>query len=81
MMNKLTKRKNADDFATYNPAEAVAINPANMGSDFNDFLAEEDLLEEIQATSLKRVIAHLLQKDMSDKGLTKQVMAKREDIP
>ncbi len=29
----------------------------NMGSDFDDFLAEEGLLEEVTAVAVKRVIA------------------------
>lgn len=47
-----------DGSAVYDPAEAVTVNPVNIGSDFNDFLAEEGILEEVQATALKRVIAY-----------------------
>lgn len=77
MIHKKTEHHVAGDFATYSPAEAVAINPANIGSDFSDFLAEDGILEEVQATALKRVIAYQLQKDMKEKGLTKLEVAKR----
>lgn len=77
MIHKKNERNGAGDFAAYNPAEAVAINPVNIGSDFNDFLAEDGILEEVQATALKRVIAHQLQRDMKEKGLTKFEVAKR----
>jgi hypothetical protein len=63
--------------AAYDPAEAVSINPANIGSDFDDFLADECILDEVQATALKRVIAFQLQKEMRVKGLTKLEVAKR----
>ena len=77
MIRKQTKRHDAGEFAAYDPAEAVAIHPANIGSDFSDFLAEDGILEEVQAATLKRVIAHQLQKDMKEKGLTKFEVAKR----
>lgn len=77
MIRKKTSHQDQSDFAAYDPGEAVSINPANIGSDFNDFLAEEGILEEVQATALKRVIAFQLQKEMKDKGLTKLEVAKR----
>lgn len=56
VIRKKTGQPDAGDFAAYNPAEAVAINPANIGSDFSDFLAEEGMLKEVRATALKRVV-------------------------
>lgn len=77
MIRKKTHQQDVNAIAVYDPAEAVAVNPANIGSDFNDFLAEEGILEEVQATALKRVIAYQLQKDMKERGLTKLEVAKR----
>ena len=65
------------ELATFSAAEAVDINPANIGSDFDAFLADEGLLEEVQAGSLKRVIAFQLAQTMKDKGLTKRDVARR----
>jgi antitoxin HicB len=49
----------------------------NLGSDFDDFLEEEDLLEEVTAIAVKRVIAFQLQQKMSELCLSKTEMAKR----
>lgn len=40
-----------NDFAAYDPSEAVSVNPANIGGDFNGFLTEEGILEEVQAAA------------------------------
>ena len=48
-----------------------------IGSSFDDFLAEDGLLEEVSATAFKRVIAWQLTQAMQAKGLSKQAMAKR----
>jgi len=77
MIKKKTNQHDDEDFAAYDPAEAIAITPANIGSDFNDFLADEGILEKVQATALKRVIAFQLQKNMKERGLTKLAVAKR----
>ncbi len=49
----------------------------HIGSSFDDFLQEEALLEEVTAVAVKRVIAWQIGKAMSDKKLTKTVMAKK----
>jgi antitoxin HicB len=49
----------------------------NIGSDFDDFLKEDDLLEEATAVAIKRVIAHQLLTVMEEQGLTKAEMARR----
>ena len=36
----------------------------HIGSNFDDFLKEENLLEEIQAAAIKRVIAYQIRKIM-----------------
>jgi antitoxin HicB len=58
-------------------AESVKFKAVNIGQDFDEFLAEEGILEEVKATSIKRVIAFQLQKQMQEKGLTKIDVAKR----
>jgi len=47
----------------------------NMGSNFDDFLSEEALLEEATATAMKRVIAWQIEKEMKRQQLTKSAMA------
>ena len=50
---------------------------SHIGSDFDDFLAEEGLLEEASARAIKRVIAWQIREAMADQGLTKTAMAAR----
>jgi antitoxin HicB len=49
----------------------------HIGSRFEDFLAEEGLLEECRASAIKFKIAHELAKAMSERDLTKVELAKR----
>ena len=53
------------------------INKEYLGSNFDDFLAEEGLLEEVEATAIKKVIAYQIEQEMHKKGLTKTEMAKK----
>jgi predicted XRE-type DNA-binding protein len=46
-----------------------------MGSNFDDFLAEEALLEEATAMAMKRVIAWQIEQEMKAQHLTKTAMA------
>lgn len=48
-----------------------------IGSSFDDFLAEEGLLEDANATAAKRVIAWQLAEAMKQAGITKTEMAAR----
>ena len=48
-----------------------------LGSDFDDFLAEEGLLAEAEAVALKRVIAFQILELMKERNLSKTAMAKR----
>ncbi len=48
-----------------------------LGSDFDDFLAEEGILAEAEAVAIKRVIAYQVTKLMKDQSLTKTEMAER----
>lgn len=47
----------------------------HIGSDFDDFLAEEAMLEEVTATAMKRVIAWQIAQEMKAQHLSKTAMA------
>lgn len=49
----------------------------HIGSDFDEFLAEEGILAESEATAIKRVIAYQLNNRMMAEGLSKMEMARR----
>jgi DNA-binding Xre family transcriptional regulator len=49
----------------------------NIGSDFDDFLKEEGVLEEVEQTAIKRVVAFQLRELMREKNLSKTAMAKQ----
>lgn len=53
------------------------MNKKHIGSDFDDFLREEKLLEAAEATAAKRVIAFQIAREMRRRGLTKSEMASR----
>lgn len=50
---------------------------AHLGSDFDDFLREEQLLEVAEGTAAKRVIAYQIAREMRRRRLTKSEMASR----
>ena len=43
----------------------------NIGSSFDDFLESDELLTEVNAVAVKRVLAYKLQETMEQKGITK----------
>jgi hypothetical protein len=47
----------------------------HIGSNFDDFLAEEALLEDATATAMKRVIAWQIEQEMKAQKLSKTAMA------
>jgi len=49
----------------------------NVGSSFDAFLEEEEILEEVSAVAVKRLIAFQLAEKMSEKNLTKSELARR----
>ena len=49
----------------------------NIGSDFDVFLAEESVLEEVTAVAVKRVIAWQIAQGMKDQKLSKTALAAR----
>ena len=48
----------------------------HTGSDFDDFLKEEGILEECTAEAIKRVIAFQLEQEMKKQKITKSQFAK-----
>ena len=50
---------------------------SRIGSDFDDFLREEGVLEEVQAAAVKRALAAQLEESMQEAQLTKTAMARR----
>ena len=53
------------------------MNNKFIGSNFDDFLEEEGLLAEVEATAIKRVIAFQIDELMKEQSLSKAAMAKR----
>jgi antitoxin HicB len=49
----------------------------HIGSDFDGFLQDEGIKEEVEATAIKKVIAFQIKKEMTRKHLTKTVMAQK----
>ena len=47
----------------------------HIGSNFDDFLKEDGMLAEVEATAAKRVIAHQIQATMKRKGINKSRLA------
>lgn len=50
---------------------------SHIGSDFEDFLVEEGLAEEVSAAALKRVIAWQLAEAMKQQKISKTMLAQR----
>jgi len=48
----------------------------HIGTSFDDFLQEEGLLAEAEATAVKRVIAHQIQKEMEERHISKSGLAR-----
>lgn len=49
----------------------------HIGSNFDDFLAEQGILEEVSAAALKRVIAWQIAEAMASQRISKKVLADR----
>ncbi|MDP1682844.1 MAG: Fis family transcriptional regulator [Burkholderiales bacterium] len=57
----------------------MAKHNPHTGSDFDDFLKEEGVYEEVQAKALKRALSEQLGDSMQVARLTKLAMAKKMD--
>ncbi|MBK8048451.1 MAG: XRE family transcriptional regulator [Anaerolineales bacterium] len=53
------------------------MNERHLGSDLDDFLAEEGILVEAKAVAAKRVVAFQIQRLMEEQQLSKAEMARR----
>jgi len=53
------------------------MNKKHIGTDFDDFLAEEAMLQETTAVAFKRVIAWQIAQEMQTQHLTKTALAKK----
>ena len=53
------------------------MNKKHIGSNFDDFLRKEKILEDAQAAAIKRVIAYQIEQEMKRHKLTKTEMASR----
>jgi len=53
------------------------MNKKHIGSNFDDFLKEENLYEQVQAVAIKRMIAYQIAEEMRKKKLSKTEMASR----
>jgi hypothetical protein len=53
------------------------MNRKHIGSNFEDFLADEGILEECRAAAIKFKIARELEKAMTERKITKVEMAKQ----
>lgn len=49
----------------------------HIDGNFDDFLAEEGMLEEVTATAMKRVIAWQIEQEMKAQNISKTAMAAR----
>lgn len=49
----------------------------HIGSDFDDFLRQEGIIEEVETAAIKKVIAYELQLEMEKHNITLTEMAKR----
>lgn len=74
MVRKTTPTLRARFFKTIEEAQ---MNKQNIGSNFDDFLAEEGMLEEVTAVAVKRVIAWQIEQEMTAQRITKTAMAKK----
>jgi antitoxin HicB len=53
------------------------MNDKHVGSSFDEFLAEEAMLEEVTAVAVKRVIAWQIEREMRAQKLTKTALAEK----
>ena len=49
----------------------------HVGGDFDDFLKEEGIIEEVERVAIKRFVAYQVVQFMLNQGLTKTEMARR----
>lgn len=55
----------------------MTLNKDCIGSDFDDFLREEGIFEEVEAGAIKKVVACMIAQAITENHLTKAEMARR----
>jgi antitoxin HicB len=55
----------------------MSTKKTHIGSNFDNFLREEGILEQTEAVAIKRVIAHQIEEVMQCRKMTKTMMAKK----
>jgi antitoxin HicB len=55
----------------------IMVSKKNIGSSFDDFLAEDGLLEICEEDAIKEILADQIRMDMENEGLNKTAMDKR----
>lgn len=53
------------------------MNTKHLGTDFDDFLREEGLLDDAEAVASKRILAYQISQEMKQQALSKAAMARR----
>jgi antitoxin HicB len=80
-IKKSQKTPKADlDFASRRASklrEDDEMDEKHLGSDFDDFLREEGLLDDAEAVACKRILAYQIAQAMEQRNLTKAAMARR----
>lgn len=76
-ITKDAKRRHRLGQATAESLEEAELNPAHLGSDFEDFLKEEGLFAPVHALAMKKVIAYKLLELLRQRRVTKDALAKR----
>ncbi len=56
-------------------AKSIHYRNAHLGSNFDDFLKDENIFEEVQAKALKRALAEQLEESMQAANISKVKMA------
>ncbi len=57
--------------------EFMKIKPENFGGDFDDFLRDDGIYEDVVAAAIKRVVALQIKDEMKRRQITKSEMAER----
>ena len=56
------------------------MNENHLGSDLDDFLRDEGILEQVDAAAMKRIIALQIAQLMAEQGISKTEMAQRMKV-
>lgn len=68
-------RGRGNDCIRHNSNGVIKMKNIHKGSKFDHFLEEEDLLDQVEATAVKRVIAYQIEQVMKKQHVSKKAMA------